>query len=208
MNKEKFGDFVCKLRKEKGMTQQELGDKLHLTNKAISKWERGLSFPDICMLQDIAEILEVSVLELLNGERNAEINISSEVANRIVVDTVKHSGQLIKKSRRKLTVAMGLTISLLPIVVMFFSGICFYFLKYERSLDDALLTFIFLFIAAALIFIMCGVPLAGVMFTNMWNASNLMNNNKRVKKIICVALYLIFGIWLAITGIRVINNIL
>ncbi len=37
MDKEKFGDFVCKLRKEKGMAQQELGDKLHLTNKAISK---------------------------------------------------------------------------------------------------------------------------------------------------------------------------
>ncbi len=97
MGKEKFWDFVCGLRKEKGMTQQELGNKLHLTNKAISKWERGLNFPDISMLQDIAEILEVSVLELLNGERNAEINISSEVANRIVEDTLKHSDQLSKK---------------------------------------------------------------------------------------------------------------
>ncbi|WP_315066906.1 helix-turn-helix transcriptional regulator [uncultured Clostridium sp.] len=79
------------------MTQQELEDKLHLINKAISKWERGLRFPDIGMLQDIGEILEVSVLELLNGERNAEINISSEVANRIVEDTLKHSDQLSKK---------------------------------------------------------------------------------------------------------------
>lgn len=79
------------------MTQQELEDKLHLINKAISKWERGLRFPDIGMLQDIGEILEVSALELLNGERNAEINISSEVANRIVEDTLKHSDQLSKK---------------------------------------------------------------------------------------------------------------
>ncbi len=68
-----------------------------MINKAISKWERGLRFPDIGMLQDIGEILEVSVLELLNGERNAEINISSEVANRIVEDTLKHSDQLSKK---------------------------------------------------------------------------------------------------------------
>lgn len=43
MDKEKFGEFICYLRKEKGMTQKELGDKLHLTNKAISKWERGVS---------------------------------------------------------------------------------------------------------------------------------------------------------------------
>ncbi len=68
-----------------------------MINKAISKWERGLRFPDIGMLQDIGEILEVSALELLNGERNAEINISSEVANRIVEDTLKHSDQLSKK---------------------------------------------------------------------------------------------------------------
>ena len=48
MDKEKFGKFICQLRKEKGMTQKELGDKLHLTNKAISTWENGLSLPDIC----------------------------------------------------------------------------------------------------------------------------------------------------------------
>lgn len=49
MDNQKFGDFIKKLRKEKGLTQKELGDKLNITDKAISKWEIGLSFPDITM---------------------------------------------------------------------------------------------------------------------------------------------------------------
>ena len=97
MDKEKFGEFICYLRKEKGMTQKELGDKLHLTNKAISKWERGLSLPDICIIEEIAKNLDISVLELLNGEKNSESDISNEKANKIIEDTVKHSGETIKR---------------------------------------------------------------------------------------------------------------
>lgn len=72
MDKEKFGHFVSTLRKEKGMTQKDFAEKLFLTDKAVSKWERGLSFPDISLLEPIAEILDVTVLELLQGERILE----------------------------------------------------------------------------------------------------------------------------------------
>ena len=51
MDNEKFGQFVRSMRKEKQMTQQQLADRLHLTDKAVSKWERGLSLPDISMLE-------------------------------------------------------------------------------------------------------------------------------------------------------------
>lgn len=59
MDNEKFGEFIKKLRKEKGITQKELGEKLNITDKAISKWERGLSFPDITMLNILAELFSV-----------------------------------------------------------------------------------------------------------------------------------------------------
>ena len=72
MEKDKLGKFVAELRKEKNMTQKELAEKLHLTDKAISKWERGLNYPDISVLEPLAEILEVSVMELLKGERFKE----------------------------------------------------------------------------------------------------------------------------------------
>ena len=55
MDNVKFGQFIAKLRKEKNMTQKELAEKLHLTDKAISKWERGLSFPDIATLKPLSE---------------------------------------------------------------------------------------------------------------------------------------------------------
>ena len=77
MDINKVGKFIASLRKEKGLTQQELGDKLFVTNKAVSKWERGLSFPDITILQKLADILEVDVVEILCGERgdNAKVNV-------------------------------------------------------------------------------------------------------------------------------------
>ena len=64
----KFGAFLSRLRKEKGMTQKELAEKLYVSDKAVSKWERGLSLPDIALLQPLAESLGVSVSELLRGE--------------------------------------------------------------------------------------------------------------------------------------------
>ncbi len=69
IDKEKFGAFVAQLRKEKGLTQKELAEQLFLSDKAVSKWERGLSMPDIELLTPLAEALNVSVAELLQGER-------------------------------------------------------------------------------------------------------------------------------------------
>ena len=69
IDNQKFGRFVAALRKEKGYTQKELAEKLFLSDKAISKWERGLSLPDIALLEPLADILGVTVAELLKGER-------------------------------------------------------------------------------------------------------------------------------------------
>ena len=69
IDNQKFGGFVAALRKEKGYTQKELAEKLFLSDKAISKWERGLSLLDIALLEPLADILGVTVAELLKGER-------------------------------------------------------------------------------------------------------------------------------------------
>ena len=68
INNQKFGAFLLKLRKEHGMTQKELAEKLFVSDKAVSKWERGLSLPDIALLRPMADILGVTVTELLAGE--------------------------------------------------------------------------------------------------------------------------------------------
>lgn len=64
------GKFISELRKQKGLTQQQLADMLNLSNKTISKWESGSGCPDISNLPILADALGVSVDELLRGERS------------------------------------------------------------------------------------------------------------------------------------------
>lgn len=72
MDNLKTGAFIKALRTERGLTQRELAERLHITDRAVSKWERGLNAPDIALLEPLAELLEVSVLELIRGERIPE----------------------------------------------------------------------------------------------------------------------------------------
>ena len=69
INKEAFGAFVAQLRKEKGLTQKDLAQKLFVSDKAVSKWETGASIPDTALLLPLAELLGVTVTELLMGRR-------------------------------------------------------------------------------------------------------------------------------------------
>lgn len=72
MDAMKTGCFIARKRKERNMYQRELAEYLHITDKAISKWERGLSFPDITILIPLSEILGVSLYDLLTGGSNNE----------------------------------------------------------------------------------------------------------------------------------------
>ncbi len=64
--------MIKELRKERGLTQRELADALHITDRAVSKWERGLSAPDIALLEPLSDLFGVTVGELIRGERTAE----------------------------------------------------------------------------------------------------------------------------------------
>ena len=68
MTNKSMGDIICALRKEKGMTQKDLADMLNITDKAVSKWERNIAFPDTATIPKIAEIFGVSVEELMNAK--------------------------------------------------------------------------------------------------------------------------------------------
>ena len=110
MEKETLGAFVCELRKEKQMTQKEMAEKLGITDKAISKWERGLSYPDISMLEPIAELLDVSVMELLQGQRiQKETTLTVQEAQKMVDDSLILSDSEIhrKHIRSKTVILVG-----------------------------------------------------------------------------------------------------
>ena len=68
MSNKTFGEMISSLRKERNMTQNDLAEKMNVTDKAVSKWERNLSCPDVNSIPKLAEILGVSVEELINAQ--------------------------------------------------------------------------------------------------------------------------------------------
>ena len=98
MDCEKIGNFIMQNRKAKKLTQKQLADKLCVTDRAISRWERGVGTPDISLLITLGEILEVSVNEILLGEKIE--NITKEQSDKILVDSIS----LYKKNDIKKTV--------------------------------------------------------------------------------------------------------
>ena len=81
MSNKNLGEMISFLRKEKGMTQSELAEKMNVTDKAVSKWERNLSCPDVNSIPMLAEVLGITVEELLNAQTKKENNKIDEIVN-------------------------------------------------------------------------------------------------------------------------------
>lgn len=69
MDQEKIGTFIQECRKKQKLTQQDLADMLNISNRAVSKWERGINMPDASLMLELSKILDISVNELLSGEK-------------------------------------------------------------------------------------------------------------------------------------------
>ena len=80
MEKKTMGAFLAALRKANGMTQQQVADRLCVSNKTVSKWERDEGCPEIMMLPAIAELYDVTVDEILRGERT-QGKLTEEIKN-------------------------------------------------------------------------------------------------------------------------------
>ena len=81
---EKSGAFIAKCRKEKNLTQKQLGERLNVTDKAVSKWERGKSFPDVSIMKTLCEELDIDISDLLAGEKISPENYKEKTENIIM----------------------------------------------------------------------------------------------------------------------------
>lgn len=118
MDNQKFGKFIKELRKKSNLTQKELGEKLNVTDKAVSKWERGLSFPDITIINTLADVFGITSSELLNAElgKKEEIDI-----DKVVKEAIEKYKNVEEKRRQKLLVLKKITI-ILSILFCILSG--------------------------------------------------------------------------------------
>ena len=105
MKKQTLGMMISSLRKEKGMTQLELAEKMGVTDKAVSKWERDLAFPDINSIPKLAEIFDVSVDDLMQVKTETKENMSKNKVDEIVDTALKGIG-----------IAMGIAVTVLSVL--------------------------------------------------------------------------------------------
>ncbi len=99
MNIDKIGEQIALLRKKKGLTQRELGERVSVSFQAVSKWERGETLPDITVLPDLAKVLETSIDNiLLGGEKQVEFKGKISVSDmRAGLDSLKNMGEFLGK---------------------------------------------------------------------------------------------------------------
>ena len=91
MDAKQLGTFIAERRKELGFTQAHLAEKIHMTDKAVSRWERGVGLPDITSLEPLANALEVSLVQLLQTKSNFTETIKTNDAERLLVTTIQLS---------------------------------------------------------------------------------------------------------------------
>ncbi len=84
MDQEKIGRFLKQLRKEKSLTQEQLSEKLNVTNRTVSRWENGVNMPDFDMVIEIVNLFDVSIEEFLDGERKDDTMIDKETEETIL----------------------------------------------------------------------------------------------------------------------------
>ena len=117
MDQEKIGKFIASCRKEAGMTQAALAEKLNITDRAVSKWENGKSLPDASLMLDLCNFLKINVNELLSGER-LDMENYKEMAEENLLQ-LQRSEELNNKKLLSIEVVIGYTSSIAFLVLIF-----------------------------------------------------------------------------------------
>ncbi len=135
MNAQTFGGFIAVTRKELGLTQAQLAEKIHVTDKAVSRWERGLGFPDIQLLEPLSAALDVTLVELMQSQRIPQV--TAEQASSAVADTVEIAKlQEQKQRRRRRILLLAVTASLLSALVLWWLLFTGLFTRSDVYLQD------------------------------------------------------------------------
>lgn len=195
MDKIQMGTFIREQRAVLGLTQQQLAEQLHVTNKAVSRWETGNAYPDIALLDDLAAALSVSVEELCRGERMV---LPSVDTNALLSDVICEARQQKKDRAAKWLRILCLSIfTVILLAFLFFTG-AFYFIQNEVNLDEALFTLALGAFAIGLMLFRYGIPslLLAIALPPLLRKRPL----RLAETIVCILLSLLSVLWLIYGG--------
>jgi len=116
MDQNKIGKFIAACRKEKGLTQMQLAEKLNISNRAVSKWETGKSMPDVSIMPDLCSELDISVNDLLSGERVPMENYKDKAEENML--DLQREGILERAIRRLLNSALPKSCQYFIVVIL------------------------------------------------------------------------------------------
>ena len=120
MNQEKIGKFILELRREKNMTQQELADKIGVTDRAISKWENGRGLPDLSLMIPLCKELGITINELISGEQIEKEDYQSKLEENIF-KTIDYTNKKSANKNKIFKIVVGTIITIILIIgLMFF----------------------------------------------------------------------------------------
>ena len=118
MDMQKLGSFLAELRKEKNLTQDELGAQIGVTNKTISRWETGNYLPPVEMLQTLGDTYGVSINEILNGERISDGNYK-DISEQNIKSALTKSDSVIAKHRKIMNWVIAVVVAALYVTISF-----------------------------------------------------------------------------------------
>ena len=106
MDLQKTGALIARMRKEKGLTQSELANLLHISHTTVSKWERGLGFPEVSLLEPLAAALGLTLADLFRGERVVQASLTEDLVNEAVRTAVEEVRKKHREARRNVFVLL------------------------------------------------------------------------------------------------------
>ena len=181
MNQQKIGEFLKHLRKDKGLTQEQLAEEFGVSSRSISRWENGNTMPDISIIIELADFYDVDIREIIHGERKSE-NMDKELKDTLVTvaDYTNNENGKIMQSAVNMAIITSVLFEIITLIIFYF-----------YSLSDNLL----LNLAAI-------VTSFGVLYSGL-SVLRLFEMNEKISKkshkvlgiiIVCVALFLMIGV--------------
>lgn len=126
MDQEKIGKFIAECRKKKKLTQTDVANKLGVTDKSVSKWERGICFPDVSALIPLTEILDISLYDLFKGEK-----MNKKEVEQVLRNTITYSNNEIKRKKKKYIVISSIIVA----IVILISIISIFIIKKDSDIS-------------------------------------------------------------------------
>ena len=128
MDQERIGKFIASSRKKQKLTQQELAERLGVTNKSISRWENGKTLPDISFFKPLCEILNISIEELINGEKT-DFKRKNDSVEKAIINTMNTK----EKEKRKMNKIISILLIFITIIIfILFLLIIYYKQKFPK----------------------------------------------------------------------------